>query len=511
MQKLFVQVSANDNTTNGLTLTGEAVVSNCMPIKAPKDEEQTILDNTLIFLPRLAVIQLGITPNIDDKGDKERTMWMGRIWELRALHAHRYKMRTAEKVAQLPPLSQSEKSELDKVLQDPVKRKILTRLAAHWKGQAFRYRNILKVLEDLRYSMLRGTVVFCHGSGGCNWDNTRVCRTMCGMGYVVIAPDGYAYPKGSAMAQIRYKTTQALRTEKDDVDYWANDLIYSSAASGDATYSTKAENVLKDPDAFRALYERCYQLRRGELHHVCARLPSFVMAQGFYLAGESEGAMTVTRFDDQRYGKQVLGRIIISFSIEYCYFTPTPQDGEIGGQLDVPTLNLIGTEDEYFGGKDSVAKIVSENKETGYGAKDITGHGFNTLVRQGVHNALVCVMDGAVHSPCPSHDNFLRLVFNTFFTASRRISLLPEKWKFCDLLSSLIEVQQSKDQTTPTAMHVVQIFVKKMEFPQTLTLAQSHIMSQSKVQMEVLKGIAAQEEASKAITQTSNLHPKPWP
>ena len=369
--------------------------------------------------------------------------------------------------------------------------------------------------------MLRGTVVFCHGSGGCNWDNTRVCRMMCGHGFIVIAPDGYAYPKGSAMAQIRYKATQSLRTEKDNVDYWADDLIYASAASGDATYSTKAENVLKDPESFRALYERCYQLRRGELHHVCASLPSFVRTQGFYIAGESEGAMTMTRFDDQRYGKQVLGRIIISFNIEYCYFTPTPHDGEVGGQLDVPTLNIIGTEDEYFGGKDSVAKIVSEDREHGYGAKVIIGHGYGTLARQGVSQALVCLMDGGVHSPCPSHDNFLRLLFNTFFTAPRDIALLPEKWAHDQLMSGLVEVQQStREQSrsvfsclscaTGTRTQVVQIFVHKMEFPQKLTLAQSHAMSQSKVQMEVLKTLFAKEEAGKAETEiiVLNLIPK---
>ena len=30
----------------------------------------------------------------------------------------------------------------------------------------------------------------------------------------------------------------------------------------------------------------------------------------------------------------------------YCYFTPTPECGELGGQLDVPTLNIIGTKDQ---------------------------------------------------------------------------------------------------------------------------------------------------------------------
>ena len=41
-----------------------------------------------------------------------------------------------------------------------------------------------------------------------------------------------------------------------------------------------------------------------------------VLAQGFYLGGTSEGAMTVCRFDDQRYGDLIMGRFINSFSME---------------------------------------------------------------------------------------------------------------------------------------------------------------------------------------------------
>merc|ERR1740138_359278 len=99
--------------------------------------------------------------------------------------------------------------------------------------------------------------------------------------------------------------------------------------------------------------------------------------------------MTIARFDDQRYEEMVMGRFINSFSIEYCYFTPTPEAGELGGQIDVPTLNIIGTKDQYFGPEDSVAKIVASDAETGYGDKDLTGNGYNTFVRQGIETALV--------------------------------------------------------------------------------------------------------------------------
>ena len=38
-------------------------------------------------------------------------------------------------------------------------------------------------------------MIYAHGSGGCSWDNYRICRMICGMGILVIAPDGFAYPK----------------------------------------------------------------------------------------------------------------------------------------------------------------------------------------------------------------------------------------------------------------------------------------------------------------------------
>ena len=152
-----------------------------------------------------------------------------------------------------------------------------------------------------------------------------------------------------------------------------------------------ALKVLNDPQEYKDMYEKCYQLRRSELHFIIARLPKWVLAQGFYLGGTSEGAMTVCRFDDQRYGDLIVGRFINSFSMEYCYFTPEAEAGLLGGRLDIPTLNIIGTKDEYFGAVDSVAKIVAENG--GYGDRHLTGNGFKTMVRQGVDTGLVCVLE----------------------------------------------------------------------------------------------------------------------
>lgn len=299
------------------------------------------------------------------------------------------------------------------------------------------------------------------------------------------------------MGQLRHKDTLPLHASSDDVDYWIGDLIYSSKGSGSTTYSTKADKVLEEPEAYRDLYEKAYQLRRSELHFIIARLPLFIQVKGFFLGGTSEGAMTIARFDDQRYEAMICGRFINSFSIEYCYFTPTPAAGELGGQLDVPTLNIIGTKDQYFGPEDSVAKIVAEDEDSGYGNKDLTGNGYNTMVRQGVDVGLVCVLENGVHSPCNTHDNFLRQLFDHFFTRPGSIWDLDSIWLTDPSMHELIQVKQSH--IMPHS-NVQQIFVPKMPFPNKWPLRKVEAlrqMSSYRDAVEAQMAVEAKEEQEK--------------
>merc|ERR1712193_430237 len=79
-------------------------------------------------------------------------------------------------------------AELDAALANPVKRAIFVKVAAHWKGAVCRNRVCLSnVLNRLQFSNLRGTLIYAHGSGGCSWDNFRICRMISGMGFLVIA------------------------------------------------------------------------------------------------------------------------------------------------------------------------------------------------------------------------------------------------------------------------------------------------------------------------------------
>mmetsp|Transcript_19779 Transcript_19779/g.54499 ORF Transcript_19779/g.54499 Transcript_19779/m.54499 type:complete len:619 (+) Transcript_19779:72-1928(+) len=436
-------------------------------IKTPK--EPTLLDSTLLFLPAQAVLELGLEPNMDDKGDSVKELWFGRVWELRALMALQYAARFKMMQDMQAKLSDARKAELAAFFQEPANKERLIRLSSRWRGAVLRARSSLRFLERLRFVNLRGTLVYAHGSGGCSWDNFRICRMISKMGMLVIAPDGFAYPSNTAMGQMRHKDLLPLKRADDDTDYWKGDLMYASGSEGTLTYSTKADSVLEDPEGYRETYEKCYQLRRSELHFILRRLPLWINVQGFFLGGTSEGAMSIARFDDQRYGEMVCGRFINSFSVEYCYFTPTPEDGDIGGQLDIPTLNIIGTKDQYFGAEDSISKIVAEDDDTGYGDENLTGNGFKTFLKQGLECALVCVLEDGVHSPCKTHDNFLRQLFNSFFARPGSIWELDTQWSVDPTMAELIQLKQLAPDDG-RGLNVAQVFVPRMNFPQRMSL-----------------------------------------
>ena len=186
-------------------------------------------------------------------------------------------------------------------------------------------------------------MAYMHGSGGMGWANPRLCRIAANAGYVVFAPDHLS------SKEWRCKELKPLHNAHDDTGYWKHSLFYGDKAGvqgEELWFSTSVEGVRGEPEYYKALYEKIYQVRRAELHYLLRRLPKVAQAMGVTLFGTSEGAMTVHRFDDQRYGSMITARIINAFGCEYCYFTPTREAALLGGSPDVPTLNLIGTCDE---------------------------------------------------------------------------------------------------------------------------------------------------------------------
>jgi dienelactone hydrolase len=372
------------------------------------------------------------------------------------------------------------------VRNDPEAMKRLQKFQAHWRAITLRRVSSLHFLEHIS-KYVRGFVVYMHGSGGMTGNNLRYARMLAGMGYVVVCPDHMA-------GEYRSRVLAPLPTKESNTDYWNDNLVYASDTKGEYAYSTQVQGVLEDPEKYKVLYEKVYKARRAELHCVLSKLPPFVERFGVYIMGTSEGAMTVARFDDQRYGSMINGRIISAFGVEYCYFTPTEDAAKFGGNLRVPTLQVIGTHDQYFGAKESVAQLVAADAKRGYGSKDLNGHALETMRTQKMLNGCVCVLDQEMHDPTTLYDNFLRDLFQTFLNRPTKACEIDEIFKHDAFLSDQVVVKE-KVQHEAVLGGLLHLFIKKSPFPSTtpkdrvdaLRLIHSHVASKSDNALNVLK------------------------
>jgi len=417
-----------------------------------------LVGNCFVCLPEMAVNIIGVVPNIDDKGDENKRLWLGRVWQLRALALKKYR----RYISTQPSLSAEAKASLDKAMEDPKTRALMMKMQRIWRGAAVRRNCTLSVLELLGFHAAShtGTVLFMHGSGGMTYNNARYLRTLAGMGYVVIAPDSMAG------GEYRRRAVAGLIRANAPTPYWDDLGLYTSEAVGEYAYSTKADAVVSNPEEHRKLYDNVYRMRRAEMHWILGHLPSYMCCRGVFTMGQSEGAMTVARFDDQRYGAMIRGRIISAFSVEYCYFTPSREAAQYGGSEDVPTLNIIGDCDQFFGPIDSVALSVNQQRDKGgWGADTFTGNGFKQMKRQHLRRGLVAVLEGARHDPSETHDNLLRDLLRAFLTSAGDCHRIHEQFKCCKYLSSKVTVVD-----TCSEHHGLRTLIKvgKMDFPSTV-------------------------------------------
>jgi len=263
-----------------------------------------IMDNVFVVLPETCVAELGLTPNMNDKGEPKR-LWFGRLWQLRLLDLLRYRKRVGHvlrsKINKNEPLKLNSKQ-----------MKLLFTVQKIWRAKVTRRVHSFDVLNKLKYADMAGFIVYKHGSGGMTVNNMRYVRMWAAMGYVVIAPDAMT------SSSSRHRDPAGLFTIESDLDYWSKNLIYTSTTVGSSAYSTKSKSVLEDPIKYKDLYEKVFRERAALLGVILDRLPVFIKKRGVFLAGTSEGAMTVARYNDRRHGKMINGRIISAFSVEYC-------------------------------------------------------------------------------------------------------------------------------------------------------------------------------------------------
>lgn len=162
--------------------------------------------------------------------------------------------------------------------------------------------------------------------------------------------------------------------------------------------------------------------------------------------------MTVARFDDRKYASWLSGRVISAFGVEYCYFTPSRACAALGGALDVPTLQIIGSLDEYFGGpaSGSVASQVAAAaaaggaRANGFFNPGLRGHGFETFAQQRLGRGLVAVLDGARHDATVTHDNVLRALLRTFCAKPHACAALDALWAADPFFASLARVEERR-------------------------------------------------------------------
>jgi len=432
-----------------------------------------VVGNCFICLPESAVHLLGLLANMSDKAEDHKRLWFGRAWQLRALSLARYRR---DVLSLQKPLSSKQKQDIDNELKDPHKREVALKVQRIWRGAVLRKSGSLsKILEPiaLHHHVSSGTVIFMHGSGGMTYNNVRYVRKLAGMGFVVIGPDSMAG------GEFRHRDLASCITPDQPTPYWDDLGLYKTAAEGEFTYNTSAEAVVKDPAAFQKLYENVFRLRSSEMHWILKSLPLQTKVRGVYIMGQSEGAMTVARFDDRRYGSMIRGRIISAFSVEYCYFTPTREAGTYGGNPEVATLNIIGDADQYFGPIDSVALSVAGQKDAGgWGADNFTGNGFKEMKRKKLRRGLVAVLEGAKHDASETHDNFLRELLRAFLESPDSCHTIPEQWDPDPYLREQIELLEVDSEDRG-----FRVLVKVKNFDEPKTSMREHLLMRTDKQM----------------------------
>ena len=269
------------------------------------------LSNWLLFLPAAATKHLRLEPNFADKcGTTD--MWCGRLWHLQRILWLQF---CSERTYSLD-LDDDFRAELDaRYAPGTIGETKLLWLQTRVRLWFVQMRNRPSFLVKLWGVNIRSVVIFMHGSGGMTWGNPRLCRLAAHQGCVVFAPDHMS------SAEWRSRTLMPLHKHGDDTSYWNNSLFYASKEHKNVgeslEFDTSVEGVLGDVPHYKQLYERVFQVRRNELHFLLKRLPKQVHSWGVILMGTSEGAMSVYRFDDQRYGDLIQGRVINAFAGEY--------------------------------------------------------------------------------------------------------------------------------------------------------------------------------------------------
>ena len=282
-----------------------------------------------------------------------------------------------------------------------------------WIGRVDEYRQSSSANGQLSLDVCGcGVAFFLSGSGGTNGDNLRIMRHLAAQGYSVIAPDTMSAPEGSSYPRRRplVPSLSASLSARPESSYWCKDEDYTGGCAGayaggayPACFSSKPEWITYDPSGWAHFYERIFTMRSRELDTILESYESmFGSAPArLFLAGNSEGAMVASRYTHsklERWGN-LKGRILTAWSCEYNYFMSCDAHADIAAP-NVPVLNLLSDQDEFFAATDSVAARVAGvgTSGGGYGDWPLTGSCAARMRRQGLRGASFTLRQ-------PYHDN----------------------------------------------------------------------------------------------------------
>eukprot|EP00873_Tetraselmis_striata_P025510 jgi/Tetstr1/445774/TSEL_033421.t1 len=424
-----------------------------------------LLENTVVVLPETCVLSAGLEPNINDK-NQHKKLWLGRLKQLPYLltakmlegaenpdEMRRTVLQSAvhtvetcraegdswasESVAAAMSLAARSDEDLATIARAAIK------IQSAWRGARLRAgQQLLDMLDDyFGGCVIKGCVLFLCGSTGIAGDSLRYVRLLAGMGYLVIAPDHMAGRSGL----FRRKAAGALLRYEDDTDYWRRNLLYEDAgAAGELVYSSSSRNFIDDPAHFDAVYNNVITIRQAGLALVLRKLPPFMRRHGVFLFGMSEGAVVLSSFHDDMYSDMLRGRIVCSYTCEQNYWNYNrPEDAGIAGAPTIPSLNIVGYSDEYFGYQDSVSTSVARVGDYA----PITGNAFDAFVAAGLEWGLVAHLEGGRHALTWTHDDVIRELLSDFLERPQyTCRQLPQLWGHIPTLQDEItRVRRSAD------------------------------------------------------------------
>lgn len=326
-----------------------------------------------------------------------------------------------------------------------------------------KYRTLASMLETCACGM----VLSLGGTGGVDWDTVATSAMLSGFGFLVVMPNSQAMPD-----DLHLKGRRPLRPlgKVDTSNFCGEYSSYYGICKNfnkPFCYTTKAENILENGDKYRAYVQRMYQIRIRELDYFMESPEGKSLvdkAKLLYLMGNSEGAQPARIYHNEVLDAKMSGRIIMSGTCDYNYFTPCPNARHVCGhkcRKDVPQLNIIGIKDVFFGRQNleegfmSMSSAVADEKITGYGGP-ITGSCREEYDSYGFTNATVVMVRGAGHGVLYWNSNLLRSVLADFVNVHKGKPSQESLNDFeCTIGESLIYSCASSDPKTCTANYTV--------------------------------------------------------